>query len=88
MAWDLAAPRSATTGHSALSEGVGRSASVRYVRPSSILSAARTEYPMATNASCAWKLVSTAARSRYCTRDSAVSGGVRVDVSSEVTQES
>lgn len=51
MAWGRAAPMCVTTGRSALSEGVGRNATVRCVRPSSILSVARTEYPTATNAS-------------------------------------
>lgn len=78
MAWGLAAPMCATTARSALSEGIGRSASVRCVRPSSILSVARTEYPTATNANCGWKLVNTAARSRSCTRASAVSGSIDV----------
>jgi len=78
MAWAPAAPMFATLGRSALSEEIGRSASVRCVRPSSTLSAARTGYPTATNASWGWNLVSTAARSRSSTKACAVSGSIYV----------
>lgn len=72
-ATDRAAPIRAPTERSASSEEGRRSASVRYVRRSSIRSAVPTASPTETNANFAWRLVSTEGTSPFSTPDFAVS---------------